>query len=45
MENATKALIIAGGILLAIITISVLLYSFNTMSWFQESEQSLDEME
>ena len=45
MENATKALIIAGGILLAIITISVLLYSFNTMSWFQESKQDIDELE
>lgn len=45
MENATKALIIAGGILLAIITISILLYSFNNISLFQDSKRDMEELQ
>ncbi len=32
MENASKAIIIAGGILISLILISILLFSFNNTS-------------
>ena len=39
MENASKALIIAGGILLAIITLSVLVYSYNHITIYQDEKE------
>ena len=39
MENASKALIIAGGILLAIITLSILLYSYNNITIYQDEKE------
>ena len=39
MENATKALLIAGGILLALITLSIFVYSYNQLNLFQNMEQ------
>lgn len=39
MENASKALLIAGGILLAILTISIFFFSFRNASYMAESMQ------
>ena len=39
MENASKALIMAGGILIAVLIIGVLVYSFGTMSGYFNAEQ------
>ena len=39
MENASKALIIAGGILLAIITLSILVYSYNNITIYQDEKE------
>lgn len=38
MENASKALVMAGGVLIAIMVIATLLYAFNTFSILPESE-------
>ena len=43
MENAAKALMIAAGILIAIVIISVLVSTFSTMSGFQMSKLSEEE--
>lgn len=43
MENASKALLMAGGILIAIITIALLVRSFNTISIFQKAKLSEEE--
>lgn len=40
MENASKALLMAGGVLIAIITIALLVRSFNTISIFQKAKLS-----
>lgn len=45
MENASKALLIAGGVLIAIITIGLLVTSFSTISEFQMSQLSEQEQE
>lgn len=45
MENASKALLIAGGILIAILIIGVLVYSFGSMSGYFESETTKEEAE
>ena len=45
MENATKALLIAGGILLALITLSILVYSYNQLNWFQNLNKDSKEVE
>jgi len=43
MENASKALLMAGGVLIAIITIALLVRSFNTISIFQKAKLSEEE--
>lgn len=45
MENASKALLIAGGVLIALITIGLLVRSFSTISDFQMSKLSQEEQE
>ena len=45
MENASKALAIAGGVLIAIITIGFLVKSFSTINEFQMSQLSQEEQE
>ena len=45
MENASKALLIAGSILIALITIAVLVRSFTNISEFQMSKLSEEEQE
>lgn len=45
MENASKALIMAGGMLLAILIISLLIYSWSLFSKYQSSKDSLSEVE
>ena len=45
MENASKALLIAGGVLIAIVTISLLVTSFSTINKFQMSQLSAQEQE
>lgn len=45
MENATKALIIAGGMLLAILIVSLLIYAWSLFSEYQSSKDSLLEVE
>ena len=45
MENAAKALMIAGGILIAVLIISVLVSTFSTMSEFQLSQLSEEEQQ
>ena len=37
MENATKALLIAGGVLIAIILISVLVHTYGNIRIFQKN--------
>lgn len=39
MENASKAILIAGGILMAVIIMSVLVYSFGSMNGYFNEEQ------
>ena len=43
MENASKALLMAGGILIAIITIALLVRSFSSISSFQKAKLSEEE--
>ena len=43
MENASQALLIAGGILLAILTISLFVYMFNNLSIIGNAEQDKEE--
>ena len=43
MENASKALLMAGGILIAIIIIAVLVRSFTTIGIFQKAQLSEEE--
>lgn len=43
MENASKALLMAGGILIAIITIALLVRSFSTIGIFQKAQLSEEE--
>ena len=45
MENASKALLIAGGVLIAIVTISLLVSSFSTINKFQMSQLSAEEQQ
>lgn len=45
MENASKALIIAGGMLLAILLISLFIYAWSLISKYQSSQDSLKEIE
>lgn len=45
MENATKALIIAAGILFAILLVSVLVYSWNLYTKYQTSKDELVQIE
>lgn len=45
MENASKALIMAGGMLLAILIISVLIYAWGLFSEYQASKDSLSDVE
>lgn len=45
MENASKALLMAGGILIALIIIALLLRSFSTISEFKMSQLSQEEQE
>lgn len=43
MENASKALLMAGGILIAILIIAVLVRSFTTVSMFQKAKLTEEE--
>ena len=43
MENASKALLMAGGVLIAIITIALLVRSFSSISMFQKAQLSEEE--
>lgn len=43
MENASKALLMAGGILIAILVIAVLARTFNNVSIFQKSQLTEEE--
>lgn len=45
MENASKALLIAGGVLLAIIIISLLVRTYGNISLFQRQQVSAEEAE
>lgn len=45
MENASKALLMAGGILIALLILVLLVYSFGTMSGFFNSEEKKEEAE
>lgn len=45
MENASKALIMAGGVLIAVLVISVLIYAFNVFSEYQTSKDDLLKIE
>lgn len=45
MENASKALLMAGGILIAIITIALLVKSFTSISSFQEAKLTQKQQE
>lgn len=45
MENASKALIMAGGMLLAILIVSLLLYAWSLFSKYQSSKDSLADVE
>lgn len=45
MENASKALIMAGGMLLAILIVSLLIYAWSLFSKYQSSNDSLSEIE
>ena len=38
MENASKALLMAGGVLIAILIIALLVYSFGTMGGYFDTE-------
>ena len=40
MENASKALLMAGGILIALLIIGALLLMFNQISTYKQSESS-----
>ena len=42
MENASKALLIAGGVLIGILVVSVLVFAFNQMSEYQSSSSDLE---
>lgn len=45
MENASKALLIAGGILIAVLIIALLVYSFGSMSNYFSGEETKQEAE
>lgn len=45
MENASKALLIAGGILIALLIIALLVYSFGSMGGYFSSEEAKEEAE
>lgn len=45
MENASKALVMAGGILIALLIIGLLVYSFGTISGYFSSEQDVEAAE
>ena len=45
MENASKALIIAGGVLISLLVISLLVLTFNGISNYQKSLQSQEATE
>ena len=45
MENASKALLIAGGVLIAILIIGLLVNSFTSISSFQQTKLSEEEQE
>ena len=45
MENASKALIMAGGMLLAILIVSLLVYAWSLFSKYQSSQDDLTDIE
>ncbi|MBO5478576.1 MAG: hypothetical protein J6A04_02520 [Clostridia bacterium] len=45
MENASKALLMAGGVLIALLIIGLLIYSFGTMSGYFETENTKEQAE
>lgn len=45
MENASKALIMAGGVLISMLVIGLLVFFFNNLSDLQNIEQTSDEIE
>lgn len=45
MENATKALLIAGGVLIAIIILTILVKTYGNIGAFQRQQMSQEEAE
>lgn len=45
MENASKALLIAGGVLIAMLLISLLIYGWTVVSEYQDSKKELADIE
>lgn len=44
MENASKALIMAGGILIALLVIGALVLMFNQLSYYQRTETDSEKL-
>ena len=45
MENASKALLMAGGMIIAIIIISIFIYGYNSMTQMAQSKQDVEILE
>ena len=45
MDNASKALIMAGGMLLAMLILALLMYAWSLFSEYQTSQDDLEEIE
>ena len=45
MENASKALIIAGGFLIAILVISLLVTGWNKLTYFSKTQEEIQTVE
>lgn len=45
MENASKALLMAGGMIIAIIIISIFIYGYNSMTQMAQSKQDVEALE
>lgn len=45
MENASKALLMAGGVLIAVLIIALLVYSFGSMSGYFKEEREVEKTE
>ena len=45
MENASKAILMAGGMLLTILIVSLLVFAWNTFSNYYSQKDSIDEID